>query len=177
MKIFISCSSSEEINDEYKIVTKYLTEELAKKNELVFGCANRGLMGICYNSFKNNNRKVIGVCYEMYKDELNSLELDEVHMVKSLEESNRLLGELSDVILLLPGSYGTLSEFICLLEEKRTGIHNKEIIMFNINGFYNDLINMFNKIYNNVSNKYDFNNLCKVFNTSDEIIEYIKKSY
>ena len=177
MKIFISCSSSEEINDEYKIVTKYLTEELSKENELVFGCANRGLMGICYNSFKNNNRKVIGVCYEMYKDELNSLELDEVHMVKSLEESNRLLGELSDVILLLPGSYGTLSEFICLLEEKRTGIHNKEIIMFNINGFYNDLINMFNKIYNNVSNKYNFNNLCKVFNTSDEIIEYIKKSY
>ena len=83
---------------------------------------------------------------------------------------------LSDIIILLPGAYGTLSEFMCLLEEKRTGIHNKDIIIFNINGFYNDLINMFNKIYNNVSNKYDFNSLCKVLNTADEVIEYIKKS-
>ena len=176
MKIFLSCSSSEEINDEYKVVTKYLTEEIAKDNELVFGCANRGLMGISYNSFKNAKSKVIGVCYELYKDDLNNLEVDEVHMVKTLEESNRLLTELSDIIILLPGAYGTLSEFMCLLEEKRTGIHNKDIIIFNINGFYNDLINMFNKIYNNVSNKYDFNSLCKVLNTADEVIEYIKKS-
>lgn len=176
MKIFISCSSSDEIKDEYKVVTKYLAEELSKDNDLVFGCANRGLMGICYNEFKKNNKKVIGVCYEMYKDDLKNLEIDEVHMVKSLEESNRLLPELSDMIILLPGAYGTLSEFMCLLEEKRTGIHNKDIIIFNINGFYDELIDMFNKIYNNVSNKYNFKELVKVFNTADEIIEYIKKS-
>ena len=176
MKIFISCSSSDEIKDEYKVVTKYLAEELSKDNDLVFGCANRGLMGICYNEFKKNNKKVIGVCYELYKDCLNDLELTETHMVKSLEESNRLLPELSDMIILLPGAYGTLSEFMCLLEEKRTEIHNKDIIIFNINGFYDELIDMFNKIYNNVSNKYNFNELVKVFNTADEIIEYIKKS-
>ena len=110
----------------------------------------------------------------MYKDDLKNLEIDEVHMVKSLEESNRLLPELSDMIILLPGAYGTLSEFMCLLEEKRTGIHNKDIIIFNINGFYDELIDMFNKIYNNVSNKYNFKELVKVFNTADEIIEYIK---
>ena len=91
MKIFLSCSSSDEIKDEYKVVTKYLTEEIAKDNELVFGCANRGLMGISYNAFKNANSKIIGVCYEMYKDDLKNLEIDEVHMVKSLEESNRLI--------------------------------------------------------------------------------------
>ena len=176
MKIFIGSSSSDEINDEYKIVTQYLTEELSKENDLVFGSTNRGLMGICYNSFLNNNRKIYGVCYEMYKDDLKNLKLDETYIVKTLEESNRLLADLSDIILFLPGSFGTLSEFIDILEEKRTGIHNKEMILFNINGFYDNLINMFNNIYNKVSNKYDFNSLCKVFTTADEIIEYIKKS-
>ena len=176
MKIFIGCSSSKEIKDEYKIVSKYLVDELSKENDLVFGCTNRGLMGICYNSFLNNNRIITGVCYEMYKEDLKKLSLNEVHMVKTLEESNRLLENLSDILLFLPGSFGTLSEFIDILEEKRTGIHNKEMILFNINGFYDDLISMFNKIYNNVSKKYDFNNLCKVFNTADEIIEYLKKS-
>ena len=174
MKIFISCSSSNDISDEYKIVTKYLAENISKDNELVFGCANRGLMGICYNEFLNNNRNIIGVCYEMYKDDLKELNLGEVHIVKTLEESNRKLEEISDIILILPGAYGTLSEFIDILEHKRTKLHNKDIVIFNINGFYDELIDMFNKIYVKVSKNYDFNNLCKIFNTSDEIIGYIE---
>ena len=175
MKIFISCSSSEEISDEYKIVTKYLNKKLSKNNYLVFGSVNRGLMGICYHEFLKNNRNIIGICYEMYKDEIKDLKLDEVYMVNTLEESNRVLQQKSDIIIVLPGSYGTLSEFINILEEKRTKLHDKEIILFNINGFYNDMINMFSKIYNNISPKYDFNSLCKVFNTVDDIIKYINQ--
>lgn len=176
MKIFISCSSSEEIKEEYKVVSKYLIKELSKENDLVFGCADRGLMGICYTTFLNNKRNIYGVCNEKYIDDVKDLKLTEIKYVKSFEEANTIFGKISDLILVLPGSFGTLSELVDLLEEKRTGIHNKEIILFNINGFYDDMINMFNNIYNNVSNKYNFNDLCKVFTTSDEIIEYIKKS-
>lgn len=176
MKIFISCSSSDEIKEEYKVVSKYLIEEISKENDLVFGCTDRGLMGICYNTFLNNKRNIYGVCNEKYIDDVKNLKLTEIKYVKSFEEANTIFSKISDLILVLPGSFGTLSELVDLLEEKRTGIHNKEILLFNINGFYDDMINMFNKIYNNVSNKYNFNDLCKVFTTSDEIIEYIKKS-
>ncbi len=178
MKIFISCSSSITISDEYKIVTKYLIENISKENDLVFGCTNRGLMGICYNGFLKNNRNITGICYEMYKDDLKDLKLNETYIVKTLEESNRRLEEMSDMILIMPGAYGTLSEFIDILEHKRTKLHNKDIIIFNINGFYNKLIDMFNMIYYKVSKDYDFYSLCKVFNTADEIIDYInnKKS-
>ena len=175
MKIFISCSSSDEINDEYKIVSKYLIEEISKDNDLVFGCANRGLMGISYKVFLNNKRKIYGVCNEMYKEDANELKLDDIKYVSCFQDATKLLCELSDMILILPGSFGTLSELIDILEEKRVGIHNKEIIIFNINGFYDDLLNMLNKINKNVSKKYDAKSLCKVFTTSDEIIEYIKK--
>ncbi len=173
MNIFISCSSSNDIKDEYKIVVKYLMENLSKDNDLVFGCANRGLMGICYNEFLKNNRTITGICYDMYKDDLKNLKLNSVDMVKTLEESNRLLEKNSDVILILPGAFGTLSEFLDILEHKRTNLHNKDIVMFNINGFYDDLINMFNKIYCEVSKNYDFNNLCKVFYTADDVIKYV----
>ena len=159
MNIFVSCSSSDKISDEYKVVTRFLMENISKDNDLVFGCANRGLMGICYNEFLKNNRKITGVCYEMYKSDLEGLKLDEVHMVKTLEESNRFL-----------------EEFIDILEHKRTKLHNKEMIIFNINGFYDDLINMFNKIYKKVSNDYDFNSLCKVFNTALDVTNYIEEN-
>lgn len=174
MKIFIGCSSSDEISTEYKIVTKYLAEEISKNNDLVFGCEDRGLMGICYREFLNNNRKIIGICYEMYKEDLEGLKLDKIHIVKTLEESTKMLEEESDLIIFLPGAFGTLSEFIYILESKRTKLHNKDMVLFNINGFYDDLINMFNKIYNKVSNKYVFNDLCKVFNSVDAIKDYIQ---
>ena len=173
MNIFVSCSSSDKISDEYKVVTRFLMENLSKDNDLVFGCANRGLMGICYNEFLKNNRKITGVCYEMYKSDLEGLKLDEVHMVKTLEESNRFLEENADIILILPGAFGTLSEFIDILEHKRTKLHNKEMIIFNINGFYDDLINLFKKINIKVSNEYDFYSLCKVYNSVDEVVSYI----
>lgn len=173
MKIFIGCSSSNEISSEYKVVTKYLSETISKDNDLVFGCENRGLMGVCYNEFLNNNREIIGICYKMYEDDLKGLTLNKVYMVDTLEESTKKLEELSDLIIFLPGAYGTLSEFIYILESKRTKLHNKDIILFNINGFYDDMLDMFNKIYNKVSNKYVFDDLCKVFNSVDDIKNYI----
>ena len=80
MKIFIGCSSSDEVSDEYKVVTKYLAECISKDNDLVFGCANRGLMGICYNEFLNNKRHITGICYEMYKDDLKDSCVDLIYI-------------------------------------------------------------------------------------------------
>ncbi len=60
-----------------------------------------------------------------------------------------------------------------ILESKRTNLHNKDIVIFNINGFYDEQIDMFNKIYNKISKSYDFNRLCKVFTTVDDIVNFI----
>lgn len=175
MKIFIGCSSSDEISVEYKIVTKFLVEKLSVDNDLVFGCTNRGLMGICYREFLKNNRKIIGICYEMYKDDLKGLKLDEVYMVKTLAESNETLIGNADIIIFLPGAFGTLTEFMHMLEEKRTGLHNKDIIIFNINGFYDGLISTFDLINIKISNNYNYKKLCTIFNTVDDIYNYINE--
>ena len=136
MKIFIGCSSSNEISDEYKVVTKYLVDNLSTDNDLVFGCADRGLMGICYRSFLESNRHITGICYEMYKDDLDGLKIDDLYMVKTLDESTKTLEDKSDIILFLPGSFGTLSELMYIVEGKRTNIHNKDIIIFLFNLIY-----------------------------------------
>lgn len=175
MKIFIGCSSSNEISEEYKVVTKYLADILSTYNDLVFGCANKGLMGICYNSFLNNNRYITGICYEIYKDDLEGLKIDDLYMVKTLDESTKTLEDKSDIILFLPGSFGTLSELMYIIESKRTNIHNKDIIIFNINGFYDDLLNMYYKVFDKVSENYDIKKLCKIYNTVEEVNNYIKE--
>lgn len=49
MKLFIGCSSSNNIPTEYFDDCKVLLEELMKENDLVFGACNSGLMGLAYN--------------------------------------------------------------------------------------------------------------------------------
>ena len=122
MKIFISCSSQDTIEEIYKEKTYELVKELSKKNDLVFGSSDTGLMGICYKEFLKNKRNITGICYEIYKDLLEKLKLDKIIMVKTLNESNDQLINNSDIILVLPGAYGTLSEVISSIELIRTKI-------------------------------------------------------
>ena len=112
MRVFVSCSSQDSIDDLYKEKASELASLISVDNDLVFGSSNAGLMGIFYREFLMNKRHITGICYELYKDLLDELNLDEVIMVKSLNESNNELIKNSDVILVLPGAYGTLSEVI-----------------------------------------------------------------
>ena len=68
MKLFIGCSSSNDIPTEYFEDCKIFLEELMKENDLVFGACTTGLMGLAYNTALNNNREVTGICPEVYKE-------------------------------------------------------------------------------------------------------------
>ena len=175
MRIFISCSSQDSIDEIYKEKTKELVKAISVSNDLVFGSSNSGLMKICYDEFKKNNRKVIGICYEIYKDLLNDLELDETILVKSLNESNDELIKNSDIILVLPGAYGTLSETISSIELIRTKVYDKKIVIYNINGFYNDLFKLFEKMYDSKTTMNNYNEIIKICNTKEEVINNISK--
>ena len=173
MKIFVSCSSQDSIDELYKESTMALASEISINNDLVFGCSDHGLMGIVYREFLKNKRHITGICYEIYKDLLDELNLDEVIMVKTLNESNDQLIKNSDVILILPGAYGTLSETLSTIELVRTKIYDKKIIFYNINGFYNDLFKLFDKMYESKTTKNNYRDLLKICNTKEEIMKEI----
>ena len=73
MKLFIGCSSSSNIPQEYFEDCKVLLEELMKENDLVFGACNSGLMGLAYNTTLKANGSVTGICPEAYKDGFKEL--------------------------------------------------------------------------------------------------------
>lgn len=174
MKIFIGCSSSDNAKNEYKEEAKALAKILSKDNDLVFGTSDRGLMGIIYNEFKRNNRKIYAVCYEIYVDFLKKLEVDESIIVKTLGDSNEKLIELSDVIIFLPGGYGTLCELIYTLETKRTKNHNKNIIIFNVDNYYSSELEMYKRAFDDKLVDTSFSSLCHVVDNIDDVIKYIK---
>lgn len=168
MKIAVCCSSTNDIDDIYKESSKELLNEVFKQdNDLVFGAANRGIMGIAYRIAKQNNRKVIGLATKLYEEELYNLECDTEVVEEIVNSRTNKLIEMSDVLLFLPGGIGTLYELMTAIEMKRNNEFNKPIIIYNKTGFFDEAIKMLDKVYSEnftdakVSLNYSIVNSCK----------------
>ena len=74
MRIEISSSSNDNIDEIYKEESRKLCAFLAKeKNELIWGSGNRSIMGICYDEFAKEDCKISGFTTEKYVDEIDTL--------------------------------------------------------------------------------------------------------
>jgi len=174
MKIFIGCSSSNDINNKYILENEKLLSGIFENNHsLIFGAANSGLMGLAYNIAKDNNRNVIGIAPEIYKDDFKNLDCDQELVTKSVNERTDLMIDESDLMLFLPGGIGTIYEFMTAVERKRSKKFDKPIILYNCNGFFDDLISMLEHIYQEkfTSSKVKSNYI--VIEDYTEVINYI----
>ena len=68
--------------------------------------------------------------------------LTELHVVGSMHERKKLVAELSDGFVALPGGYGTLEEFCEVLSWAQLGIHEKPCGLLDVNGFWEPLISL-----------------------------------
>ena len=131
MNLFIGCSSSK-IDDKYSILSKELIDDISKIKDvdLVFGASNSGLMGDVYNSFLNNNKKITGVSVKYYLPDNNKYS-DSYYYDNTMERFNKIY-EISDVLLFLPGSIGTITELFNSICQVQIG-KCKKIILYNVN--------------------------------------------
>ncbi|WP_314058352.1 TIGR00730 family Rossman fold protein [Empedobacter brevis] len=125
------------INEAYKLGQKLVENEI----ELVYGGANVGLMGIVANSVLENKGVAIGVLpHFLKKVEVEYKGLSELILVDSMHERKAKMNQLSDGVITLPGGFGTLEEFFEMLTWAQLGLHKKPIAIYNIDGFYDDLL-------------------------------------
>ena len=68
---------------------------------------------------------------------------DTLLRAESLSRRKQTLMELSDLFVVLPGGIGTLDEAFSVLAAAHLQEHQKELIFFNIDGFFNSLLNLF----------------------------------
>lgn len=148
MNIAVCCSSSNDISRKYLESSKRLLQLIFKSdNDLVFGAMNSGIMGVAYRVAKRNNRKVIGIAPEIYKDDFKELDCDKEILTKNVSDRTDALINNSDILMFFPGGVGTLYELMTAIEMKRSREFDKPIILCNDTGFFDDIIQMLDKIY------------------------------
>ena len=175
MRIFVGCSANENISEDYIKDCTELLEEVLKDNDLVFGAWNHGLMKVSYDIAKKNNRKVTGMCPEIYKESFNEIECDKQLVTTSIKDSTMKIFENSDLILFLPGGFGTLYEIISANYCKICKEIDLPIVIYNSNGYYTKLLDFINDC---IEEKFiPEHELGKYFvaSTKEEVISFIKK--
>ncbi|MDQ6932975.1 MAG: TIGR00730 family Rossman fold protein, partial [Candidatus Eremiobacteraeota bacterium] len=111
---------------------------------IVYGGGGVGLMGILADAALAAGTEVIGVIPAVLaKREIAHKGLTKLHIVGSMHERKALMAELSDGFIVLPGGFGTLEEFCEVLTWAQLGIHQKPLGLLNVEGYYDDLLRMF----------------------------------
>jgi len=146
MNIAVFCSSSNQIADHYKQAAFHLGELIAESgNKLVYGGATGGLMDAVAEGALSKIGEIIGVISNaIIKMNRQSSLPTELITVNTLNDRKTLIKSLSDVFVVLPGSYGTLDEMLDIVASGVVGEHKKPLIIVNQNGFYDLFLHQIN---------------------------------
>jgi uncharacterized protein (TIGR00730 family) len=108
---------------------------------LIYGGGNKGIMGSVANAVLQHNGKATGVIPKILIEwEQQHHGLTELVISENMHQRKKLMYELCDAAIILPGGFGTLDEFFEMLTWNQLNIHNKKIYVLNSGGFYSRLI-------------------------------------
>ena len=119
-----------------------LAQGLAKQGfGLVYGGASIGLMGQVADAMIAHGGEAVGVIPEFMRDyEIAHHQLTELHVVQTMHERKALMAERASAFVALPGGLGTFEEILEVATWGQLNQHQKPMMIYNVNGFYDALI-------------------------------------
>lgn len=140
--VAVFCASASGVDPAYQTAADDLGRALAMHNiGVIYGGARVGLMCAVAESALAHGGRVVGVIPEVLVDlEVAHNGITELHVVDTMHTRKALMGEKADAFLIMPGGFGTLEEMFEVLAWQTLKLHNKPIVLLNINGFYDHLL-------------------------------------
>ena len=176
MKVTIGSSSQNDIDDKYKESADKVIDYLASCDcDLIWGCASSSIMGMCYRAFEKRSRKIYGFTTPKYVSDLSNLENAENIVCENTFNLKNNLFYKSDIILMLPGGTGTVSEFFAFLEEIRANDIDKKLIIYNENGHFDSTLALIDDLVKRNFNSKNIYDYFMVVNNLDELKSIIKE--
>ena len=142
MNITLYGAASEKIDRIYMTRVEELGKALAEKGHaLVFGAGSTGLMGAAARGFAAGNGKIIGVTpHFMHELEPICDFCTDLIQTETMADRKDIMEEKADAFIIVPGGIGTFDELFQILTLKVLNQHDKPIILYNINGFWDSML-------------------------------------
>ena len=175
MNICVFCASSEAIDKEYLKAGEELGERLAREGHtLVFGAGKYGIMGAVVRGLRREDGKAVGVIPRFF-DSFDVMYTDcEIIKTDTMRERKRIMEEMSDAFIMMPGGIGTFEEFFEVLTLKQLGRHTKPIVIYNVNGYYDRLTAFIKQSVSEGFISMDAIRVCSISGNLDDVFEIIK---
>lgn len=151
MNIIVYCGANSGKDPIFQETAKRLGKWIADQgHSLVYGGGKAGLMGVIADAVLAENGTAIGVMPSFLMErELAHPKLTKMYTVSNMAERKQKMFNLGDACIALPGGPGTLEEITEMISWSRIGQNPNPCIMFNENGFYNPLKNLFDNMVEN----------------------------
>lgn len=140
--VALYCGSRAGNNPIYQEKAVQLARKLAEQGfGMVYGGASIGLMGLVADTVVQHGGQAVGVIPEFMLDyEIAHSNLTELHVVKSMHERKAMMADRASAFVALPGGLGTFEEILEIATWGQLNQHQKPMILYNVNGFYDALI-------------------------------------
>lgn len=144
----VYCASSDRLDPKYYAVAAELGRALVAHGwGLVYGGGRTGMMGAVARAVKQAGGRVVGVIPEFMKvRELAYDEADELVTVITMRERKLLMETRADAFVTLPGGWGTLEEIMEILTLRQLEVVKKPCVFLNQDGFYDPLLQLFERM-------------------------------
>ena len=176
MNICVYGAASSEIDKSFIDAGEELGRKLVERGHgLVFGGGANGMMGAVARGVHQKNGYILGIAPGFFNvDGVSYDNCTEFIHTDTMRERKRLLDEKSNGFVISPGGIGTFDEFFEILTLKQLGRHNKPIVIWNLNNYFENMENMMQVSVDKKFVTDDCRELYKVCNTTDEILDYIE---
>ncbi len=175
LSIAVFCSAAEDLAPKYYEQTTSLGHWIGKQGwRLVYGGASLGLMECIAHAAKETGATITGVVPDkLIERNIVSTLLDENIPVHSLGERKEVMLRESDLFIALPGGLGTLDEVFHVLGESSIGYHSKPMILYNIHGCWDSLLNMIDDLRHQGLLRHDLSKRLILANSLADIHNFI----
>ncbi|MDX2102216.1 MAG: TIGR00730 family Rossman fold protein [Alphaproteobacteria bacterium] len=144
LAICVYCGSAGDVPDSYRAAAVALGRTIGEiGGTMVYGGGRVGLMGLAADAALAAGATVVGVIPDfLRRHEVGHGSVSELMVVETMHERKALMYERSDAFVVLPGGFGTLDEAFEMLTWRQLGLHDKPILLLNIDGFWSPLITL-----------------------------------
>ncbi|MFO1059787.1 MAG: TIGR00730 family Rossman fold protein [Dongiaceae bacterium] len=138
----VYCGAALGTNPGHRAAARRLGQMMAARGVgLIYGGAQIGLMGALADAVTEGGGKVTGIIPKhLDQREVGHRGVTELLIVDSMHTRKRMMFDMADAFAILPGGLGTLDETFEMLTWRQLRLHDKPIILVDLDGYWQPLI-------------------------------------
>ena len=143
---------------------------------LIYGGGSVGVMGMLADAVANGGGEVIGIIPKFLDQlEVGRRDCTELIVTDSMHSRKQRMAELADGFVILPGGLGTLDELFEIMTWRQLGLHDKPIVVVNVDGYWASLKSLLDDIVEENYARPEHRDLLRIVDTVDDVLPTLAK--